>query len=142
MYTGKTEQPCCLCDNPETVARVDLPPRAINEMKHGDPIAWQDVIGEVSVHFCESDWELVQNLVLEMGMSPLPRCNAARASFDLREDFEALTNQQKAVQDHSAREQQMLADANAVLDGETQHDPTNRALVEARVIRWVVDNDA
>lgn len=141
MYTGKTEQPCCLCDNPDTVARVDLPPRALDEMKHGNPIAWQDVIGEVSIHFCESDWAVVRDLVLETGMSPLGRCNAARASFDLREDFEALTNQQKAVQDHEAREQQLLADANTVLNGEGTHEPTDRALVEALLVKWTVKID-
>ncbi len=32
MYTGKRERPCCLCGNPETVRRLDLPPRAIEAL--------------------------------------------------------------------------------------------------------------
>lgn len=95
MYTGKRERPCCLCHNPETVRRLDVPPRAIEAMKHGGPIAWRDVLGEVSIYFCESDWETVRDLVLETGMNPIGRCNAAFADFDLRSDFEALTNDVK-----------------------------------------------
>jgi hypothetical protein len=86
MYTGKTEKACCLCDNPDTETRLDLPPRAVPMLKHSEAIAWQDIVGEVSIYFCASDWETVRDLVLETGMSPLSRCNVARASFDLRVD--------------------------------------------------------
>lgn len=140
MYTGKTEKPCCLCDDQDTVARIDLPPRALNEMKHGDPIPWQDVVGEVSIHFCESDWDLIADLVLETGMSPLPRCNAARASFDLRSDFEALLDDRKEPQDHDQFERRMADDASAVLDGRTEYEPSDRAIVEARLVRWTVES--
>lgn len=142
MYTGKTEKPCCLCDDPETVARIDLPARALATMKHGDPIAWQDVIGEVSIHFCENDWDLVKELVLETGMNPLPRCNAARASFDLRTDFEALLNEQKERQDHDRHERELLAEAEAVFEGRTEHEPSERAIVEAALVKWTVGEGA
>lgn len=136
MYTGKTEQPCCLCDDPETVARLDLPPRAIRRMKHADAIAWQDVVGEVSIHFCADDWELVSELVLETGMSPLGRCNVARASFDLREDFEAMLSRTREVPDHAPIEERMRAESEAVLDEEGAHE--RRARVEARIIERVL----
>ncbi|SFR47163.1 hypothetical protein SAMN04487947_1818 [Halogeometricum rufum] len=111
MYTGKTEQPCCLCDDPETVARVDVPPRAVPMMKHSGPIAWRDIVGEVSIHFCESDWELVRDLVVEMDMNPLSRCNVARASFSIREDFEAFTSRTREEPDQTELESRLRADA-------------------------------
>ena len=99
MYTGRTQKPCCLCGSPETAHRIDVPPRAVQLLKHAGPIAWQDIEGEVSLYFCEDDWETVCELVLETGMSPLSRCNAGRASFVLREDFEALLNATRAEPD-------------------------------------------
>jgi hypothetical protein len=135
MYTGKTEQPCCLCDYPDTEARVDLPPAAIPEMANSDPVAWQDVEGEVSIHFCASDWELVRDLVLELGQNPLGRCNVARASFDLREDFEALLNDVRDEPDHSGVEADLLARSEAALSGEA----TDRERVEALLVQWVLD---
>jgi hypothetical protein len=142
MYTGKTEQPCCLCDDPDAPVRVDLPPRAIPELKHGDPIAWQDVVGEVSVHFCESDWTVVRDLVLDVGMSPLPRCNAARASFDLREDFEALLDRTRDEPDQSGVESRLLERSERVL-AEYGEDSlhSERDLVEAKIVRWVLEPD-
>ncbi len=137
MYTGKTEQPCCLCDDPETVARIDLPPRAIPLMRHGEVIAWQDVVGEVSVHFCESDWGLVSELVLELDQNPLSRCNVARASFDLREDFEALLNDVRDEPDQSPLERRMLAESEAAIE-----DGTERERVEARLVRLALDRHA
>ena len=139
MYTGKRERPCCLCRNPETVRRLDLPPRAIVAMKHGDPIAWRDVLGEVSIYFCESDWETVCDLVLETGMNPIGQCNAAFADFDLRSDFEALTNDIRDRQDHRAREREALAAASETVEAfENGEGPGEQALVEARVVQWTL----
>ena len=140
MYTGKTEKPCCLCDDHEIEARIDLPPRAIQQLQHGGRIAWRDVVGIVSIYFCENDWETVKQLVLEMGLSPLPRCNVARASFDLRADFEALVNQRKDEQDHQELEARLWEESERVLSGETEYPPDDRELVEAQVIRWVLDD--
>ena len=143
MYTGKTEKPCCLCGSPDTAVRLDLPPRAIQLLKHGEVIAWQDVVGEVSIHFCASDWETVAELVLEVGMSPLSRCNVARASFDLREDFEAFTGRAVDEPDQRPLERRLWAESEAVLAGETDYPPSDRDLVEARVVRWALeDTDA
>ena len=136
MYTGKTEQPCCLCDDPDTEARVDLPPAAIPEMANSDPVAWQDVEGEVSIHFCASDWELVRDLVLELGQNPLGRCNVARASFDLREDFEALLNDVRDEPDQSGVEADLLARSEAALD---DGEATDRERVEALLVQWALD---
>lgn len=139
MYTGKRERPCCLCRNSETVRRLDLPPRAIEAMKHSGRIAWRDVLGEVSIYFCESDWETVRDLVLETGMNPIGRCNAAFADFDLRADFEALTNDVRERQDHRAREREALAAAEETITAfEAGEDPGEQALVEARVVQWTL----
>jgi len=140
MYTGKTEQPCCLCDDPDTAARVDLPPAAIPEMANSDPIAWQDVEGEVSIHFCASDWELVRDLVLDLGQNPLGKCNVARASFDLREDFEALLNDIRDEPDHSGVEADLLDRSERALSGDG--DASDRERVQALLVQWVLDERA
>jgi hypothetical protein len=142
MYTGQTEQPCCLCGDPDTAARVDLPPRAVRAMKHSGPIAWRDIEGEVSIHFCASDWELVEDLVVEKGLNPLGRCNVARASFVLREDFEALLNDARAEPDQEPLEREMYETATRVVeeydDADTLH--SRRDLVEARLVRWTLED--
>ena len=133
VYTGKTGEPCCLCGREETATRVDLPPRAIPRMKHSGPIAWRDVEGEVSVHFCAEDWATVRDLVLDAGMSPLGRCNAARADFDLRADFEALSNDRREQPDHGPVERRLLDRAR-----ETGSEATDRERVQAWLVRAVL----
>ena len=140
MYTGKTEKACCLCGNPDTESRLDLPPRAVPLLKHSEAIAWQDIVGEVSIYFCGADWKTVRDLVLETGMSPLSRCNVARASFDLREDFEALLNDVRDEPDHSDVEARMRDQAQAVLADPTDPHVEDRDLVEARVVTWVFED--
>jgi hypothetical protein len=156
MYTGKRERPCCLCGDPDTERRLDLPPRAIEAMKHSGRVAWRDVVGEVSIYFCRSDWETVRELVLETGMNPIGRCNAARADFDLREDFEALTNTVRERQDQRGVEREMLAAARETIDAHARtpahasgegagsdrggHRPEERDLVEARVVQWTLED--
>ena len=139
MYTGKRERPCCLCQDPETSHRLDLPPRAIKAMARSGRISWRDVLGEVSIYFCESDWETVRDLVLETGMNPIGRCNAACADFDLREDFDALTNENTSRQDQQEKEREMLADARDRLSAyEAGEDVEEQSLVEARVVEWTM----
>jgi hypothetical protein len=141
MYTGKTEMPCCLCGEEETVSRIDLPPRTVQLMRNSGPIAWRDVVGEVSIHFCASDWELVCDLVLDMGTHPLSRCNVARASFDIREDFEALLNDVRDEPDQSPTDRRMLARSDRVIDEyDGEETIETRDLIEARVIRWALED--
>jgi len=140
MYTGKREKACCLCGNPDIESRLDLPPRAVPLLKHSEAIAWQDIVGEVSIYFCASDWETVSELVLETGMSPLGRCNVARASFDLREDFEALLNEIRDEPDHSDLEAEMREEAEFVLENTDDPYVEERDIVEARVIQWVFED--
>jgi hypothetical protein len=141
MYTGRTEKPCCLCGRTETAQRIDIPPRTVQLLKHSDPIAHQDIEGEVSLHFCADDWETIRELVLETGMSPLSRCNAARASFVLREDFEALLNATREAPDQRPLETEMRADARECIDRyEAGEDVETRALVEARIVEWALDD--
>lgn len=142
MYTGQTEQPCCLCGADETVARLDLPPRTVTLMRNSGPIAWRDIVGEVSIHFCESDWELVRELVLDMGMLPLSRCNVAHASMSLREDFEALLNATREEPDQRPLETEMLDDARETLERfEAGDDLVEvRDVVEARIVSWALED--
>jgi hypothetical protein len=142
MYTGRTEKPCCLCGRPETDHRVDIPPRAVQLLKHSGPIAWRDIEGEVSLHFCADDWETVRELVFETGMSPLSRCNAGRASFVLREDFQALLNETRAEPDQKPLEAEMRADAESVLERHDAGDDhvEDRDLVEARIVQWALED--
>ncbi|REA05005.1 hypothetical protein DEQ92_01595 [Haloferax sp. Atlit-6N] len=134
MYTGRTDQPCCLCDDPKTVARIAVPPRAVTLMENAAPIAWRDIVGDVTLQFCESDWELVTELVLDLGMHPLSRCNVARADFSIREDFEALLNSTREEPDQTAQEDHMLAEARAVIDDADDPMVEARDLVEAHVV--------
>jgi hypothetical protein len=106
-------------------------------MKHAGAIAWQDIVGEVSIHFCADDWTLVRELVLEMGLNPLSRCNVARASFDLREDFEALLNATRERPDHAPIERRMAEESEAVLANPADHEPSAR--VEARIVGFVLE---
>ena len=142
MYTGRTEKPCCLCGRPETDHRVDIPPRAVQLLKHSGPIAWRDIEGEVSLHFCANDWETVRELVFETGMSPLSRCNAGRASFVLREDFQALLNETRAEPDQKPLEAEMRADAESILERHDAGDDhvEDRDLVEARIVQWALED--
>jgi hypothetical protein len=109
-------------------------------MRNSDPIAWRDIVGEVSIHFCADDWETVRDLVMNVGMSPLSRCNVARASFSIREDFEALLNETRDEPDQTAVERRMLEEADATLDAYGD-DPLveDRDLVEAKVVRWSLE---
>ncbi|POG54840.1 hypothetical protein C5B90_00360 [Haloferax sp. Atlit-12N] len=134
MYTGRTDQPCCLCDDPKTVARIAVPPRAVTLMENAAPIAWRDIVGDVTLQFCESDWELVTELVLDLGMHPLSRCNVARADFSIREDFEALLNSTRDEPDQTEQEDRMLAEARAVIDDADDPMVEERDLVEAHVV--------
>ncbi|MCO8268159.1 MULTISPECIES: hypothetical protein [unclassified Haloferax] len=134
MYTGRTDQPCCLCDDPKTVARIAVPPRAVTLMENAAPIAWRDIVGDVTLQFCESDWELVTELVLDLGMHPLSRCNVARADFSIREDFEALLNSTREEPDQTEQEDRMLAEARAVIDDADDPMVEERDLVEAHVV--------
>jgi hypothetical protein len=139
MYTGKVEKPCCLCDDPSVEHRLDLPPRAIRRLQYGEAIAWQDIVGHVSIHFCDSCWETARELVLDTGMSPLPRCNVARASFDLREDFEAFTNRTREEPDQRPTEERFWRESRRTLAGDVEYPPSDRDLVQARVVRWALE---
>jgi hypothetical protein len=140
MYTGTTEQPCCLCGDHETVARLAVPPRAVQLMRNGDPVAWRDIVGEVTVFFCASDWELVGDLVVDVGVSPLSRCNVARASFSIREDYEALLSATRSEPDQTDLEERLLARSDDVIE-RYGDDPMveRRDFIEARVTRWALE---
>ena len=139
MYTGRTDTPCCLCGNPKTTSRIEVPPRAVQLMKNSGPIAWQDIVSPVTLQFCADDWELVRDLAVEMGHHPLSRCNVAYASFDLREDFEAMLNTTKAVPDQTKLETRLLERSHEVLDSVDDPLTEERQLVEATIIDTALD---
>ena len=139
MYTGRTETPCCLCGNPKTASRIEVPPRAVTLMKNSAPIAWRDIVSPVTLQFCADDWELVRELTLDMGHHPLSRCNVAYASFDLREDFEALLSATKDVHDQTRLEKRLLARSHDVLAAADEPMTETRALVEATIIDIALD---
>lgn len=112
-----------------------MPPRAIQLMDNGGPIAWRDVTGPVTLQFCSDDWETVAELALELGMHPLGNCNAARADFDLREDFEALLNDTRGEPDQTELEQRLLSEAAETLAAADDPHTERRDLVEARVVQ-------
>lgn len=133
MFTGRTDTPCCLCGQAKTDSRIEVPPRAVTLMKNSGPIAWQDIVSPVTLQFCADDWDLVSDLALEMGHHPLSRCNVAYASFDLREDFEAMLNETKEP-NQTALERRLLERSREVLDSADDPLTEQRALVEATII--------
>jgi hypothetical protein len=116
-----------------------VPPRAVTLMENSGPIAWQDIVSTVTLQFCADDWELVCDLALEMDQHPLSRCNVAYASFDLREDFEALLNETKAPTDHTEMEDRLLSRSQDVLADADDPMTETRDLVEAAVIDAALD---
>lgn len=140
MYAGLTRTPCCLCGREEVASRIEVPPRALELMENGDPISWRDVVGTVSLGFCESDWALVRDLVLDLDTHPLSRCNAAHVSLDLRADHEALFTATKEATDQTeleARRVERARETLATVEDDTERSegdhPEERALVEALV---------
>jgi len=139
MYTGRTDTPCCLCGNPKTTSRIEVPPRAVKLMQNSGPIAWQDIVSPVTIQFCADDWNLVADLALEMGHHPLSRCNVAYASFDLREDFETLLNATKDVPDQTKLEGRLLDRSREVLAAVDEPLTEERDIVEATIIEVALD---
>jgi hypothetical protein len=129
MYTGRVDRVCCLCGDRETRTSIGVPPRATTLMEDGDPIAWRDIDGAVTLYFCDSDWAVVRDLALEAGMHPIGRCNAARAEFSLRADYEAYLNAVREPIDQAALEARLREEAAAVAA-----DAECRDRVEARVV--------
>lgn len=113
-------------------------------MKHAGSIAWRDIVGEVSIHFCKNDWDLVRDLVVDLDQNPLSRCNVAYASFDVREEFEALLNDVRDEPDHAGAEVEMIAESRRVVDEFDDDDLVEtRDLVEAKITLWtLLDLDA
>ena len=106
-------------------------------MKNSGPIAWRDIVGEVSIHFCANDWGLVRELVLDMGLNPLSRCNAARASLDIREDFEALLNDVHDEPDQTDLEARMQRESRRIVrEFDEDELSEQRDLVEAKIRLW------
>jgi hypothetical protein len=138
MFTGRTDTPCCLCGQAKTTSRIEVPPRAVTLMKNSGPIAWQDIVSPVTLQFCADDWELVADLALDMGHHPLSRCNVAYASFDLREDFEALLNETKEP-NQTELEARLSERSREVLESADDPLTEQRALVEATIIEIALD---
>ncbi|SNR32251.1 hypothetical protein [Halorubrum vacuolatum] len=140
MYAGLKRTPCCLCAREETHTRIAVPPRAITLMKNGEPIAWRDVVGTVTLRFCRDDWELVRDLAIEMDTHPLSRCNAAHVSLDLREDHEALLSATKEATDQTELESTLEARAEETLAAAQDPHTEARDVVEAIVVLCALED--
>jgi len=138
MFTGRTDTPCCLCGQAKTTSRIEVPPRAVTLMENSGPIAWQDIVSPVTLQFCADDWDLVSDLALDMGHHPLSRCNVAYASFDLREDFEAMLNETREP-NQTELESRLLDRSREVLESADDPLTEQRALVEATIIEVAMD---
>jgi len=92
----------------------------------------------VTLQFCADDWDLVADLALEMGHHPLSRCNVAYASFDLREDFEAMLNETREP-NQTELESRLLDRSREVLESADDPLTEQRALVEATIIEVAMD---
>lgn len=121
---------CAVCGCRETVAAVELPPRALQLMRHGRAVNWRAVADPARVGFCESDWEFVVELVDEQGTNPLPQCNAKYAVYDECEE---------SAVDHFDLETTMWTDCQAVLAGETDGEPSVRSRVGAQLVTWSLE---
>lgn len=121
---------CAVCGEPETVASVEIPPRALQLMRHGHAVAWRAVPEPATIRFCEPDWAFVVDLVDEQGENPLAQCNAKYAEYGI-EDVDAV--------DHFDLETTMWADGQAVLDGEAG-EPSARNRVEAQLVTWSLES--
>lgn len=108
-------------------------------MKHGDPISWRDVVGTVTLRFCDDDWDLVCDLAIEMNTHPLSRCNAAHVSLDLREDHEALLSATKPETDQTDLESRLTQAAEATLDAIDDPYTEERDVVEAIIVLRALD---
>ncbi len=134
MYAGLKNTPCCLCGRDETQSRIEVPPRAVELMENGGPIAWRDIVGGVTLRFCADDWALVSDLAIEMDTHPLSRCNAAHVSLDLREDHEALLSATKEATDQTKLEAELEARAEETLAAVDDPYTDSRDVVEAIVV--------
>jgi hypothetical protein len=118
VYIGQTAQACCLCDDPDTTARIDIPLRSILLIKDSGSVAWRDIVGAVSVHFCAGDWKLVGELVTEINTNPIGQYNVARASFSIREYFEALLAETRDEPNQTVVESRLITYAILLADSE------------------------
>lgn len=77
--------------------------------------------------------------MLDIGTNPLSRCNVARASFDIREDFEALLNDVRAEPDHTDLERQVLWESQRIIETAERENTEERDVVEARIVQWTFE---
>lgn len=120
---------CAVCGDRETVAAIELPPRAVRLMRHGRAVDWRAVSAPATVRFCEPDWEFVVDLV-EEGTNPLAQCNARYAEYEIDDASEV---------DHFDLETAMWTDSQGVLSGQADENPTVRARVAARLVTWSLE---
>jgi hypothetical protein len=127
---------CAVCGDRETVATIELPPRALQLMRHGQGIAWREVSAPATVRFCEPDWEFVVDLVVDQETNPLAQCNAKYAGYEV-DDSSDIDESPEA--DHFDLETTMWADSQAVLSGQADENPSVRARVAARLVTWSLE---
>lgn len=133
---------CAVCGDRETVATIELPPRALQLMRHGQAIAWREVSAPATVGFCEPDWEFVVDLVVDQETNPLAQCNAKYAEYEVDDspDVDDSSDVDESPEaDHFDLETTMWADSQAVLSGQADENPSVRARVAARLVTWSLE---
>lgn len=120
---------CAVCGSRETVAAVELPPRALQLMRHGRAVNWRAVSAPAMVRFCEPDWTFVVELVDEEGTNPLAQCNAKYAEYTVDEEADV---------DHFDLETEMWSKSKDVLAGETD-EPSEHTRVGSQLVVWSLE---
>lgn len=122
---------CAVCGTRDVAAKLRVPPRALQLMRHGKAIPWEDVGEPATVGFCASDWRLVSSVVLDDGQNPLPQCNARYVEYESETSHEIQQLDLEAA---------MWRESQSILEPEGQRgEPSRRSLVEARIVAWSLD---
>lgn len=120
---------CAVCGSHETVAAVELPPRALQLMRHGRAVNWRAVSAPATVRFCEPDWKFVVELVDDQETNPLAQCNAKYAEY---------AEENESDVEHFDLETEMWSDSQDVLAGKTD-EPSDHTRVGAQLVIWSLE---
>lgn len=123
---------CVVCGGRETAVALDVPPRALQLMRHGQSVPWEDVCEPATIRFCEPDWQQVMKTVIDAQRNPLPQCNAAYAEYD--DDSPTEIDQYDLEADMWSESRSVLAEADR------RDNVLESTLVGARIVTWSLES--